>query len=169
MNARSETHTTFTIERQFPATPAQVFAAWAEPAAKAAWSSCHTDTMEVDYGLDFRVGGGEHNRARQDGKDVFIYEARFLDIVADARIVYAFDMHVGTVRASVSLATVAFTPEPTGTRMLYTEQVVFLDGHEDSLNQRRIGTEEGFDRLADVVAGRPVVWTDKWKDAAPAG
>jgi uncharacterized protein YndB with AHSA1/START domain len=34
---RSIQHATFAIERTFEATPAQVFAAWADPAAKARW------------------------------------------------------------------------------------------------------------------------------------
>lgn len=159
----TEKHASFEIERLFPARPEQVFAAWSDPAIKASWSSCHTDTMEVEYGLDFRVGGSEHNRARRNGADAFIYEARFLDIVENTRIVYAYDMRVGTARVSVSLVTVSLAPSPTGTRMLYTEQAVLLDGHETSLEQRRLGTEEGFDRLAAVVEGKPVVWETKWQ------
>jgi hypothetical protein len=49
--------------------------------------------------------------------------------------------------------------------MLYTEQAVLLDGHEASLEQRRIGTEEGFDRLEAAATGRPIVWTEKWREA----
>ena len=165
MSGRSEQHASFVIERHLPATPEQVFAAWSDPAVKASWSSCHTDTMVVEYGLDFRVGGSEHNRARKDGADVFVYEARFLDIVDNVRIVYAYDMRFGAARVSASLVTVSFSPAPGGTRMLYTEQAVLLDGHEASLEQRRIGTEEGFDRLEAAATGRPIVWTETWRDA----
>ena len=31
------THATFTLERSYPVPPARVFAAWADPAAKASW------------------------------------------------------------------------------------------------------------------------------------
>jgi hypothetical protein len=34
---RSVTHDTFVVERSYPASPARVFAAWADPAAKARW------------------------------------------------------------------------------------------------------------------------------------
>lgn len=37
MTNRSVLHATFTLERTYPATPARVFAAWADPAAKARW------------------------------------------------------------------------------------------------------------------------------------
>ena len=34
---RNITHATFTLERSYPVPPARVFAAWADPAAKARW------------------------------------------------------------------------------------------------------------------------------------
>jgi uncharacterized protein YndB with AHSA1/START domain len=34
---RSVTHATFVVERSYDAAPARVFAAWADPAAKARW------------------------------------------------------------------------------------------------------------------------------------
>jgi len=37
MADRSVTHATFLLERSYDASPARVFAAWADPAAKARW------------------------------------------------------------------------------------------------------------------------------------
>ena len=37
MSDRSVAHATFVVERTYDAVPARVFAAFAEPAAKAAW------------------------------------------------------------------------------------------------------------------------------------
>ena len=88
---------------------------------------------------------------------MFIYEARFLDIVENRRIVYAYAMRLGEKRVSVSLATVSFVAQGDGTQMVFTEQVVFLDGDTDSLEQRRIGTEEGFERLEMLLAGEVAV------------
>ena len=34
---RYVTHATFSLERDYPVAPARVFAAWADPAAKARW------------------------------------------------------------------------------------------------------------------------------------
>jgi len=53
-------------------------------------------------------------------------------------------------RLSVSLVTVEFTATDAGTRMVYTEQVAYLDGHQD-LEQRIHGTGEGLDRLRLAV------------------
>ena len=51
MSARSVTHGSFVLERTYDAPPARVFAAWADPAAKARWFSCH-----AEHEMDFRVG-----------------------------------------------------------------------------------------------------------------
>ena len=37
MSDHSVAHATFSLERTYQAAPARVFAAWAEPAAKAQW------------------------------------------------------------------------------------------------------------------------------------
>jgi uncharacterized protein YndB with AHSA1/START domain len=46
-------HSTFTLERVYPVKPDRVFAAWAEPAAKARWFA----GPQTGHQLDFRVGG----------------------------------------------------------------------------------------------------------------
>jgi uncharacterized protein YndB with AHSA1/START domain len=37
VSKRTADHSTFIIDRHFPASPAQVFVAWSQPAAKAHW------------------------------------------------------------------------------------------------------------------------------------
>ncbi|MGZ2428948.1 hypothetical protein ACVI1T_000847 [Rhizobium redzepovicii] len=64
----------------------------------------------------------------------------------DVRIIYAYEMKLGERRISASLATVAFEADPEGTRMIFTEQVVFLDGYADN-GARLQGTEIGLDNL----------------------
>jgi hypothetical protein len=46
---------------------------------------------------------------------------------------------------------VQFEPKRDGTRMLMTEYIAYLDGHED-IDERIRGTNEGLDRLALVLA-----------------
>ena len=147
MTDRSVSHATFVIERSFDIPPAGVFAAWADPAAKARWFAAD------DHRLDFRVGGTELNRGAFEG-NVYTYEAYYRDIVAGERIVYTYDMHRDDDRISVSLSTVEFRPDGAGTRMVYTEQGAFLDG-SDTPAQREHGTRELFDRLAASLSGQP--------------
>jgi uncharacterized protein YndB with AHSA1/START domain len=140
-------HATFVIERLYEARPALVFAAWASREAKARWfvgpPGKWTETLRE---LDFRVGGRERLVGAWEGGRVSAFDARFQDIVPDRRIVYAYDMYVDDVKISVSLATVAFKPEGAGTRMIFTEQVVFLDGYDDPAG-REHGTRALLDRL----------------------
>ncbi|MGH2993971.1 MAG: SRPBCC domain-containing protein [Solirubrobacterales bacterium] len=120
MTERSVRHATFTVERTYDASPARVFAAWAEPAAKARWFGDPAQGVE-DFELDFRIGGREFNRGTVEGQ-AYTYEARYQDIVPDERIVYAYDMHADESRISVSLGTVELEADGAGTRLTYTEQ-----------------------------------------------
>jgi uncharacterized protein YndB with AHSA1/START domain len=140
MTNRSITHATFVIERTYDASPARVFKAWADPAAKARWFG-GPDAATAGYELDFRVGGREVNRGGPPGGPVYTYDARYQDIVPDQRIVYTYDMHMGDARISVSLATVELKPAGAGTRLIFTEQGAFLDGY-DNPDQREKGTAD---------------------------
>jgi uncharacterized protein YndB with AHSA1/START domain len=146
MTDRSVTHATFVIERSYGASPAQVFAAFADPAAKVRWLAGPDDWESGGYELDFRVGGWERSVARQAGGPVHVYEARYQDIVPDQRIIFTYDMYLDETRISVSLATVELSPAGGGTRLLYTEQGAFLDGHEVPAERER-----GFGDLLDAL------------------
>jgi uncharacterized protein YndB with AHSA1/START domain len=145
MTQRSVTHATFTVERTYDAPPAEVFAAWAQPEAKAEWFGV------AEHELDFRVGGREVNRGGPDGGPVFTYDALYHDIVENERIVYAYDMYMGDTRISVSLSTIELSPADDGTRLVYTECGAFLDGH-DTPQQRESGTGQIFDALGALLA-----------------
>ena len=146
---RSVNHSTFVVERTFDASPQRVIAAWADPEAKARWFG-NPDQGVAEYQLDFQVGGREYNRGEVEGQE-YTYEARYQDIVPDERIVYAYAMHVGERRISVSLGTVELEPEGDGSRLTYTEQGAYLDGL-DTPEQRQSGTGGLFDALADELA-----------------
>ncbi|WP_405620764.1 SRPBCC family protein [Streptomyces sp. NBC_01508] len=120
------THATFTIERAYAASPARVFAAWSDPAAKASWFA----GPEPAHELDFRVGGREINRGRQPDGTLMTFESVYHDIVADVRVVYGSTLHAGETLMTASLTTVEFEPDGEGTRLVLTEQGSFLDGQE---------------------------------------
>jgi uncharacterized protein YndB with AHSA1/START domain len=145
-------HATFVIERTYPASPARVFRAWADPAAKDAWNACHDDWKPEPRELDFRVGGRERQRTGAPGGTVHRYEAVYNDIVPDRLIVFTYEMYLDDVRISVSLTTVELEPDGTGTRLVFTEQGAFLDGLANAA-EREEGTRLGFERL-DVELGR---------------
>ncbi|HEX4110631.1 MAG TPA: SRPBCC family protein [Solirubrobacteraceae bacterium] len=130
-------HVTFALERSYPVPPARVFAAWADPTAKAQWFRAPEPMRSLEYALDFRVGGREISRVAAPGEPVHAYDARYQDIVPDRRIIYAYDMHVDEVRISVSLATVEISAGGDGSRVVMTEQGVFLDERWDGDNREQ--------------------------------
>jgi uncharacterized protein YndB with AHSA1/START domain len=150
MVERSATHATFVIERRYDALPALVFAAWATPEAKGEWFVGPTEWEKSDHELDFRVGGRERVSGGPPGGPVHIYNAVYQDIVKDQRIIVSYDMHLDKTRISVSLATVEFKQAGKGTRMIYTEQGVFLDGY-DNAGQREQGTQGLLDQLGEAL------------------
>lgn len=139
MSERSVTHATFVVERSYDASPERVFAAWAQPAAKARWFAEAEGWTTDEYALDFRVGGRETWRGSPKDGPVHAFDGHYQDIVENQRIVYSYDMHMDAARISVSLATVELRPEGRGTRLVFTEQGAFLDGH-DNPAQREEGT-----------------------------
>ncbi|HVJ15487.1 MAG TPA: SRPBCC family protein [Polyangiaceae bacterium] len=151
MTLRSADHSSFVIERRFSAPAARVFASWSNAEKKQRWFACHDEWKLVEYQLDFRVYGTEENAVKRPDGVVHRFRAQFLDIVPEQRIVFAYAMHVGDVRISASLVTIVFADEGKSTRMTFTEQVVFFDGHGD-VNERREGTEIGLENLATELA-----------------
>ncbi len=144
--SRSVVHDTFTLERTYDASPARVFAAFEDPEAKNRWFVTGDGWGTENYQADFRVGGYEIYRGTHEGMAVSM-ESRYYDIVPNERIIYSYDMLLGDVRISVSLATVEFHPDGDGTRLVLTEQGAFLDGH-DRPAQRQQGMGSLLESLA---------------------
>jgi uncharacterized protein YndB with AHSA1/START domain len=152
----SVTHADFTIERQYDTTPAQTFSAFADPELKGRWFAVPESFENRVWELDFRVGGGEVNAGGPAGGEVHTFRSRYHDIVADERIVFAYDLLVGERLMSTSLTTIQLSPAEGGTRMIFTEQGAFFDGLDDPA-EREHGTGKLLDalgaRLAEGLAG----------------
>lgn len=146
MTTPSAEHATFVIERHLKAPLARVFRAWSTPESKRQWFACHGDWVPLEYRLDFRPGGVEKNHVADTDGLLHAYDAHYIDIVPNARIIYAYEMKLADTRISASLATVAFEAASGGTKMVFTEQVVFLDGYPDN-GARLQGTEIGLGNL----------------------
>lgn len=154
MTRREVVHDRFTIERDYPVLPAEVFGAFSEPAAKGRWFA-ETEGWRLDaYELDFRIGGHEHAAGAPPEGPPYRFDSTYLDIVPDARMIYAYTMHIDGTRISASLTTIELAAVDGGTRLTLTEQGAFLDGH-DRPDDRKGGTAALLDALGDELASLP--------------
>lgn len=146
MTQRNVTHATFVIERDYPAAPARVFAAFSNAQSKAKWFGGPDDWDKSNHKLDFRVGGKESVSGGPPGGAVHYYNAEIWEITPNQRIVTSYQMHLDERRISVSLATTEIKPNGAGSKLIYTEQGAYLDGYDDA-GQREQGTQELLDQL----------------------
>jgi uncharacterized protein YndB with AHSA1/START domain len=146
MSRRTTDHDSFVVTRTYDASPQRTFAAWADPQAKARWLG----VGQSDFDLDFRVGGRErHGGSAPDGRR-YRFNGIYHDIVPDERIIYSYEMFVDDALISISVATVEFKPEGPGTTLVFTEQVVFIDGLE-TIESREGGMGGLLDALGDEL------------------
>ena len=149
-------HSTFELERNYPATPQRVFEAFADAATKRRWFVEGGNNAVEHYELDFRVGGRERIRIRF-GDDTPVKglactnETIYQDIVANRRIVFASTMSLEERRFSASLGTVELLPTETGTSLILTFQGAYFEG-ADGPEMREAGWRTLLERLAGELS-----------------
>lgn len=147
MTDRSIVHATFTIERRYAHAPAKVFRVFADRDLKRQWfGSPEVDPNAV---FEFRVGGHESSAGEMGGTR-FTYDALYQDIVPDNRIIYTYDMTMNGQRISVSIATLEFRADGSGTHFILREDGAYLDGL-DQPAQREAGTNFMIDQIAPLL------------------
>jgi uncharacterized protein YndB with AHSA1/START domain len=156
MKEPSVIHSTFVIERTYPATPERVFAAFSDPVQKRRWfiEGDHHDVEHFD--MDFRVGGQEHAKMRfHEGTPIpgalFTNETIYQDIVPNCRVVFTSTMSLGDKHISASLATIELLPSDKGTNLICTHQGAFFEG-SDGPERRKGGWEKLLDNLTEELA-----------------
>ncbi len=138
---------TFDVTRTIAARPETVFQLWTDKKLKEKWFCWDGDGWSHDsYNADLREGGFERVRFTNPEMGSFGYESHLFHIRPSERLVYGYTMLGTSGPISVSQATVALSPVPDGTKVVYTEQAVFLDGG-DSIETRLPGCESVVDRM----------------------
>ena len=151
MTGRSVVHASFCIERTYKAPRPKVFQAFADFDQKSKWFGGGTPGLIWD--MDFRVGGREHCEGNVEVHGTSHhsrFDAIYFDIIANERIIYAYDMDVNGDHVSASLTTIEFADAREGTRLKFTENGAFLDGYEDP-KLREDGTKGLLEAIAAVV------------------
>ncbi len=155
--SRSVTHASFTITRRWNASPARVFAAFADQEKKAVWFGGGPTCTQLSRSFDFREGGKEHEAGRWPNGVVSKFDCIYLDIVPPSgneggRIIYSYVMHLDDRKISVSQTAIELTPDGDGTKFVLTEYGDYLDGYEDN-GSREHGTNALMDALEKSLAG----------------
>ena len=156
MSEQSLVHSTFTLERRYPAAPARVFAAFAEKSEKRRWYVDNKQMVAEEFEMDFRVGGRDVLRYRFGDKGPFpgvplIFNTVYLDIVPNQRLVYAYSLTIGEAIVSASLVTFEFLAAGRETQVLFTEQGAYGEG-SGGADMRKEGWNTLLDKLAGHVA-----------------
>lgn len=145
------------MERNYPALPAKVFAAFSDPAKKQRWfGEARTHDLEL-FELDFREGGKERARYRLNESSPFpgvelTNDGVYQNIVPDSRIMMSSVMTLGGRCISTSLATFEFLEGADGgTDLIFTHQGAFLEG-SGGPEMREMGWKALFEKLTEEIA-----------------
>ncbi len=156
MEKSTTIHSTFVIERSYPATPERVFDAFANPEKKRRWffESDHHELQHHE--LDFKQGGVERARMKFGpgtpiaGKTI-TNDTTYQDIQPGRRIVTTYRMSMDGNPFSVSLATIELLPSAAGTDLILTNQGAYFEG-ADGPEMRKGGWNSLLDKLARELA-----------------
>ena len=158
MEKTSVTHSTFVIERSYPATPEKVFAAFADPAKKRRWYADSESGEAEVFESDFKVGGNERTIRRLPAGTPFpgvalTSHTTYQDIVPNHRIIIVYTMTLGETRISASLATFELVATTNGTDLIFTEQGAFFEG-SGGPQMREQGWRQLFERLNKEIGDK---------------
>ncbi len=132
-DVRSVVHATFHLTRTYDAPVGRVWKALTDEGAKQKWFGASVGGLElIERRMDVRPGGRERLKGRWDGGHVSTFDAIYYDVIENERLVYAYEMHMGDKKISVSLATMQLKAEGAKTTLDVTEQGAFLDGYDDA-------------------------------------
>ena len=136
------THSTFTLERRYPASVQRVFEAWADPAARKRWMA-----QGGEHSQHFVVGGHETVKGFGGDGQPLTYTAQYVEIATDERILTTSTLHAAEQLSTVSVTSVEFHADDGGTLLVLTEHGVYLAGQEQPA-WREHGTGQQLDALA---------------------
>jgi uncharacterized protein YndB with AHSA1/START domain len=140
-------HATFTLERRYEASRAEVFRGLGRPGREGPVVRRRARRRPRARLPGRRPGDGQPPH----GGATLSLESVYRDIVADRRIVFSSVLWRDDTVATVSITTVELVAEGAATQMVLTEQGTFLDGLELPA-WRQEGTGSQLGALADVLA-----------------
>jgi uncharacterized protein YndB with AHSA1/START domain len=137
------------VRRRLTASPARVFAAFAEASLVSRWLTPSRD-VELDVvEFDFRVGGRYRFAYRVPGRDTMVVNGMYHTIEPPSTIVFSWDIEPPDEHAGVrSEVTVTLTPNGTGTDLLIRHTRLTEPGARE---RHAAGWSGALDHLAAMV------------------
>jgi uncharacterized protein YndB with AHSA1/START domain len=156
MTASAIAHASFTLSRTITASPSRVFEAFADPDIKRRWFAEGDQHDVEDFASDLHEGATQRLRYRfRDGTPFagmrIVNTDTVLNLVPDARIVWASKMAFGDADISAALITAELIAVASGTELMLTFQGAFFEG-ADGPQIREMGWQAMLDKLVDTVA-----------------
>jgi uncharacterized protein YndB with AHSA1/START domain len=124
------THDTINIRRTISASIEQVFAAWADPHARAQWGAPSDDEVIQFVENDFRVGGKDVSLCGPKNDLRYRVESLYHDITKPIRLLFTELVTIEDTLLCVSLITVSLVECENSTTMDLTIQITSLTGEE---------------------------------------
>jgi uncharacterized protein YndB with AHSA1/START domain len=144
-------HATLVFEREIPAPVEEVFAAFADPVARAKWGA-PSDTAVVIYDeADFREGGQDCFRCGSKANPNIHGRTRYLEIIADRRVVSSETIVMDGKRLCASLTTLELTPDGGKTKLKSTTQLASFIG-AGVIKGHEAGTSASLDNLVQFFS-----------------
>lgn len=146
-------HSTFVVERSFPASPERLFAALATPEQVRQWWAEGEKHDLLEFTMDFTEGGTQrlvyrmHSDTPIAGMTI-ANDARFQEIIPNNRIVMVATMKLEEKRILASQITFELLPSDDGTDLLVTYQGAYFDGFGANGPQL---IEQGWNALLDKL------------------
>jgi uncharacterized protein YndB with AHSA1/START domain len=144
-------HATLVFEREIPALIEKVFAALADPLARTEWGA-PSDTAVVIYDeADFREGGQDRFRCGSKADPNIHGMTRYLEIIANRRVVSSETIVMDGKRLCASLTTLELTADREKTKLKSTTQLASFIG-EDMVRGHETGTNASLDNLVQYFS-----------------
>ena len=151
-------HSTAVHERTLKASPARVWAAFADPAQLRRWYAVNRPGGADEFVSDCRPGGLERLVYRLGDDTPFpgvaiVNEGQYLDVEEGKRILSASVMSIGGRHMSATLLTVGILEaEGGGTHLVLTHQDAFLP-YSDGPQMREHGWRVLLDKMESTLEG----------------
>jgi uncharacterized protein YndB with AHSA1/START domain len=137
------------VRRHLAASPARVFAAFADAALVSRWLTPSRDVRLDVTEFDFRVGGRYRFAYRVPGRDAMVVTGMYRVIDPPSLIVFSWDIQPPDEHAGVrSEVTISLSPDETGTDLLIRHAQLTAPGAQE---RHAVGWTGAVDHLVELI------------------